>query len=693
MSASTIDDSVISEIKSKVRPSDLIGQFVTLKRSGKEYVGLSPFSKEKTPSFTVNDDKGFYHCFSSGKHGDVIDFLVESQGMAWRDAVEKLATDTGTPLAPAKPAPKPTIVCHYDYEDQTGKPYLRVTRLSDKSFRQSHWNDIDECWQSGKPSGPTIPYRLPDILTAPDQIIHLVEGEKAADYLAGQGLLATTAPGGGTAFPLADDFAVWFDGQRVRAYPDNDATGRKWAERVAQRLPHAEIVWLPDQAPKAGADDWLQREGKTVDDLIGAVSVSSDEFVHESTTLPTTPISRIAATPFEWIDPSLIPPREWLYDAHLIRKFVSMTVSPGGLGKSSLALIDAMSMASGRALFADSVIHEPDPLRVWYWNGEDPNEETRRRVVAAALHYNLKPADFASRLFTDSGREQALILGSMVKGEIDLNEDFFTDLEGEIIANRIDVLIIDPFVSAHRMGENDNNAIDAILKRLGKLAERCNCAVEIIHHVRKPSQGSTAKTEVHDARGASALIGGVRSARVLNVMDDKIADAAFIARDLRERYFSVIDGKANMSLKDPNGRWRFLESVCLGNQTETRKADNVGVVTYYKLPDAARLVEDLSSAEDEMRLILSQDDTCRHWGGKNKKPANWLGHRIMDALNLHDNEHEDAMQKLIVGWLQDGSIIKRSVTEGGNRVTFLTLAIQPFSAPQTPDISDGDVPF
>src|SRR5690606_24950035 len=99
-------------------------------------------------------------------------------------------------------------------------------------------------------------------------------------------------------------------------------------------------------------------------------------------------------------------------------------------------------------------------------------------------------------------------------------------------------------------------------------------------------------------------------------------------RDLRERYFSVIDGKANMSLKDPNGRWRFLESVCLGNQTETRKADNVGVVTYYKLPDAARVVEDLSQSENEMRLILSQDDSCRHWGGKNKKPANWLGHRI-----------------------------------------------------------------
>lgn len=641
---------------------------------------------DRSMSITVdpNAPDGFVVHSHSAKNSDLEckDYVRRQLGLGdWKPTPRDADT---------KPKPKPTVVCHYDYEDRDGNPYLRVTRFSDKSFKQYHWNDIDG-YDYGKPSGPVIPYRLPDILTNGGQVIHLVEGEKAADYLHSLGLLATTAPGGGSAFPLTDDFAVWFDGQKVRAYPDNDATGRKWAERVAQRLPHAEIVWLPDQAPKAGADDWL-KNGRTVDDLISVASVSPDDYVSEATDEPRPP-SRILATPFEWIDPNLIPPREWLYDAHLIRKFVSMTVSPGGLGKSSLALIDAMSMASGRALFADSVIHEPDPLRVWYWNGEDPNEETRRRVVAAALHYNLKPADFASRLFTDSGREQALILGSMVKGEIDLNEDFFTDLEGEIIANRIDVIIIDPFVSAHRMGENDNNAIDAILKRLGKLAERCNCAVEIIHHVRKPSQGSTAKTEVHDARGASALIGGVRSARVLNVMDDKIADAAFIARDLRERYFSVIDGKANMSLKDPNGRWRFLESVCLGNQTETRRADNVGVVTYYKLPDAARVVEDMSNAEDEMRLILSQDDGCRHWGGKNKKPANWLGHRIMDALNLHDNEHEDAMQKLISGWLRDGTIIKRSVTEGGNRVTFLTLATQPFSAAQTPPDDDGGVPF
>lgn len=687
---------IIDEIKNRITLSDLIGRRVKLKRVGREFVGLSPFSDEKTPSFTVNDEKQFYHCFSTGKHGDAIEFVRETEGLSFSDAVDKLASETGvTQAIPAKPKTEKTgakkLVAEYIYRDRDGQPYHKVDRYEfdggGKTFTQYHWSVIDELWISGAGSNPSIPYNLPSIIAAHDDPIWLVEGEKNADDLIALGLTATTARGGSTAFPTTPDFAVWFDGATVYALPDNDEPGQKWLQRVKTAVPHVVVVTIPGLPHKGDVSDWLAAGG-TVEQLKRMA-----EYRHESEPVSDAPKSRIAATPFEWVDPSLIPPREWLYDAHLIRKFVSMTVSPGGLGKSSLALIDAMSMASGRALFADSTIHEPDPLRVWYWNGEDPNEETRRRVVAAALHYDLKPEQFASRLFTDSGRDQSLILGSMIKGEIDLNEDFFADLEGEIIAKSIDVLIIDPFVSAHRMGENDNNAIDAILKRLGKLAERCNCAVEIIHHVRKPSQGSTAKTEVHDARGASALIGGVRSARVLNVMDDKIADAAFISRDLRERYFSVIDGKANMSLKDPNGRWRFLESVCLGNQTEARKADNVGVVTYYKLPDAARVVEDLSQSENEMRLILSQDDGCRHWGGKNKKPANWLGHRIMDALNLHDSDHEDAMQKLIIGWLKDGSIVKRSITENGNRVTFLTLAADPYAAPQADEFDHGDVPF
>lgn len=92
------DDHFLDELKTRLRPSDVIGKSVKLRRQGREYAGLSPFTKEKSPSFFVNDDKGFYHCFSSGKHGDIISFLQETERLTFTEAVERLAAEAGMAL-------------------------------------------------------------------------------------------------------------------------------------------------------------------------------------------------------------------------------------------------------------------------------------------------------------------------------------------------------------------------------------------------------------------------------------------------------------------------------------------------------------------------------------------------------------------------------------------------------------------
>ncbi len=97
------DDRFIDELKSRLRPSDVIGRTVKLKRQGREFAGLSPFTKEKSPSFFVNDEKGFFHDFSSGKHGDIISFLQETERLSFVEAVERLAAEAGMAL----PAPDP----------------------------------------------------------------------------------------------------------------------------------------------------------------------------------------------------------------------------------------------------------------------------------------------------------------------------------------------------------------------------------------------------------------------------------------------------------------------------------------------------------------------------------------------------------------------------------------------------------
>ena len=97
------DDSFLDELKSRLRLSDVIGKTVKLRRQGREYVGLSPFTKEKSPSFFVNDDKGFFHDFSSGKHGDLISFLQDTERLSFVEAVERLAGEAGMALPALDP--------------------------------------------------------------------------------------------------------------------------------------------------------------------------------------------------------------------------------------------------------------------------------------------------------------------------------------------------------------------------------------------------------------------------------------------------------------------------------------------------------------------------------------------------------------------------------------------------------------
>ncbi|QOZ55011.1 DNA primase [Bradyrhizobium sp. CCBAU 53338] len=93
----------LDELRARLSVSEVVGKRVKLKKAGREWKGLSPFQQEKTPSFYVNDQKGFYHDFSSGKHGDIITFVMETDGLPFAEAVERLAGMAGLPLPAVTP--------------------------------------------------------------------------------------------------------------------------------------------------------------------------------------------------------------------------------------------------------------------------------------------------------------------------------------------------------------------------------------------------------------------------------------------------------------------------------------------------------------------------------------------------------------------------------------------------------------
>src|SRR5476651_1085118 len=118
----------LDELRARLPVSEVVGRRVKLKKAGKEWKGLSPFQQEKSPSFTVNDQKGFYHDFSSGKHGDIISFLMETEGVGFTEAVERLAQMAGVAL----PAATPDASRH----EQRRKTLYDVMELAAKFFAE-----------------------------------------------------------------------------------------------------------------------------------------------------------------------------------------------------------------------------------------------------------------------------------------------------------------------------------------------------------------------------------------------------------------------------------------------------------------------------------------------------------------------------------------------------------------------------
>ena len=116
----------LDELRARLPVSEVVGRRVKLKKAGREFKGLSPFQQEKSPSFTVNDQKGFYHDFSSGKHGDIISFLMETEGVGFTEAVERLASMAGMAL----PAATPDAARH----EQRRKTLHDVMELAAKFF-------------------------------------------------------------------------------------------------------------------------------------------------------------------------------------------------------------------------------------------------------------------------------------------------------------------------------------------------------------------------------------------------------------------------------------------------------------------------------------------------------------------------------------------------------------------------------
>lgn len=354
---------------------------------------------------------------------------------------------------------------------------------------------------------------------------------------------------------------------------------------------------------------------------------------------PVATVAPLRATQFVWRDPLTIPPRPWVYGRHMMRKQVSVTVAPGGVGKSSLTLVEGLAMVTGCELLGEWV--PATPLRVWVYNLEDPRDEMDRRVIGAMIHHNIQPADIGDRLFLDTGRERALCTAVEVQGNVTIVQPEVDALAAEIAARGIDVLIVDPFVSSHRVSENASGAIDLVAKEWARLADRCNCAIELVHHTRK-TNGAEATTE--DGRGSTALLAAARSGRVLNKMNEDTKDQAGVKDDLAT-FFAIDRDKANLA---PVGKrsWVRMASVDLG------QGDSVGVAEVWEWPDTfdGVTVDDLLGVQ---QAIEGKQPRYSDQAGDD-----WVGIIVAEVLGLNAATDKKRIKRMIETWIKSGALVK-----------------------------------
>lgn len=385
-------------------------------------------------------------------------------------------------------------------------------------------------------------------------------------------------------------------------------------------------------------------------------------------TITMAPPPTIKATPFKWRDPSTIPMRPWLYGHFLIRQCVSMDVAPGGIGKSSHSFVEALAMASGKALLG---ILPKQQLRVWCWSLEEPRDETDRRMGAAMRHYGIDRNEVEDWLLIEYASRAPLIIAAKDKNGDFIVKPLVDALVAEIQALEIDVVIIDPFVASHRLEENDNSAMDMVIREWSNVAMLGNCAIRLVHHTRKGEQVITAES----SRGASAMSYAARVVRVFNRMTQAEAEKLDLEEGERRRHYRTYIDKQNMAPPSDKSDWFTLTSVPLGNgppNAPDELGDQVGVTTTWEYPESDIVM--VGGKDFELCAKIIREGKWR----RDLRSPQWVGYAIAAALKLKpDKKPKDQarIKVLIETWLEAGALVEveRSDSTWRSR-TFIEVA-------------------
>ena len=346
--------------------------------------------------------------------------------------------------------------------------------------------------------------------------------------------------------------------------------------------------------------------------------------------------------PYAIIPADEIPYEVNIYGTHHQKGLVSLTVAAGGTGKSSLTIIEALAMTTGRQLLR---VKPERPLRVWLHNGEDPMMVLNARIAGAAKSYGLTSFDTGGRLLVTSGHNLPLKIAKIGNRGYEIDETVVRKIKATILRYGIEVMTIDPLMSFHSVQENDNGAMDAVIKELGKIASETGCAIDVVHHTTKSAAVGSAAS-----RGASSIVDAARAVRVLAHLEPNELEKLPIGN-----YLKVSETKNNNNARATAAALFVIQGEDLKNGNG-RPGKVVPVVKTAEWPQKAGALTDDDARSVEAALVHLGMGEYR----ESSKSSSWVGHAISEFFDIRtrtDNGRKE-MERIVFDLIKAGKLCK-----------------------------------
>lgn len=309
------------------------------------------------------------------------------------------------------------------------------------------------------------------------------------------------------------------------------------------------------------------------------------------------PDQPLTIIPLGVLKPANRAPRDWLVPFRMMRRHITMTTAAPGVGKSTLAIEEAVSQASGID-FLDFGIKEP--RRVAIINNEETRDELERRIEATCTHFEVPFESIAENLFLYSGVDASKV----IMARLDRNGNVIPTVHASALRElvndlKIDEVILDPFVQLHYVTESSNEEISRTLVAMRSIGlSDYPAAIHVIHHNRKPVAGNSHQAgDMSSARGASSMGGEAHMFFTLTDMGDADGEKLNVEEDDRSLYIRLDDAKGKMA-PPQSARWFQREGVMMPYGL---MGEEIGVLVPHDMEDVLEVTKD--SATQMLKVV------------------------------------------------------------------------------------------